>query len=223
MLTRTSILLGASAMLAHADLLLEQQSSDSNHTHTAILKLHGDKMRLDQPADALCVIVDLNTRDSLTLLTTNKTFLRRFGSEIRWEMAEEKKHSGGTNQMDWPPAQAVDTGKSEAVNGRETEIYSWSGAHGLIQTLWVDRNFPDFGAIKTELAKIDRFNDTGPHRNAQPALCLLPGMAVKTVTVFEGRAVTNTLVLAKPQPVDAALFELPADYSPWKRPAKNQP
>ena len=80
-----------SGFAMRADLVLEQQASDTNRTRTAILKLHGDKMRLDQPDDAMSIIVDLKTRDSLTLLTTNKIFLRKFGSEIRWEMEQEKK------------------------------------------------------------------------------------------------------------------------------------
>ena len=211
------------AIAARADLIMEQQAGDTNRIHAAILKLHGDKMRLDQPDDAMSVIVDLNTRDSYTLLITNKTFLRRFGSDIRWEMQEEKKYSGGTNDLDWPPAPAVDTRKSETVNGRDAEIYTWSGAHGLTETLWVDKNFPNYDAIRNELARLDRFNDTGPHPNAQPDLSRIPGIVIKTVSALNGRTATNTLVSVKLEPVDAALFELPADYSPWKRPAnKNQ-
>src|ERR1035441_1081087 len=61
-----------------ADLILEQRTSDSNRTSVAVLKLHGDKMRLDQPENGISVIIDLKTRDSLTLLTTNKTYLNKF-------------------------------------------------------------------------------------------------------------------------------------------------
>lgn len=211
----------SSAIALRADLVLEQLASDTNYTHTITIKLHGDKMRLDQPDEALSVIVDLDTRDSYTLITTNKTFLRRFGSDIRWEMSEEKKYSQGTNDMDRPPAAAVDTGKSERVNDRDTEVYTWSGAHGLTETLWVARNFPNYAAIKIELAKLDRFNDSGPHPNAQPELSRLPGMVIKTESTFEGRKVTTSLVSVRLEPVDPSLFELPAGYSLWK-PAKKK-
>ncbi len=203
-------------MTARADLVLEQQSSESNSVHTAVLKLHDDKMRLDQPQDAMSVIVNLKTRDSYTLLITNRTYLWRFGSEIRWEMSEEKKYSHGTNDMDWPPAPAVDTGKTETLNGRQTQIFTWSGAHGAKETLWVDPAFPNYAAIREELAKLDRFNETGPHRNAQPLLSPLPGMVIKSVSVFNGRSATNLLVSVKVEPVDAALFEVPTNYSKWK-------
>ena len=206
-----------------ADLILEQQSGDMNQTNVATLKLHGDKMRMDQPDKAMSVIVDLKTRDSFTLLTTNKTYLLKFGSEVRWEMEEEMKHTHGTNEMDAPPARPVDTGKSELVDGRAAEMYTWSGAHGLTETLWVATNFPNYDAIRGELFKLDRFNDSGPHRNAQPELSRLPGMVLKSESVLKGRKLTTTLVSVKVEPVDPALFELPKDYSPWKRAEDKKP
>jgi len=207
-----------STAVLHADLILEQQSSDTNGTRVATLKLHGGKMRLDQGENALSVIVDLKSRDSFTLLTTNKTYLNKFGSEVRWEMDEEKKHTHGTNDMDFPPARPVDTGKSETVDGRGAEIFTWSGARGLTETLCVATNFPNYNAIRTELVKLDRFNDAGPHRNGQPELSPLPGMVVKSQSLLRGHQQTTTLMSVKVEPVDASLFELPKDYSPWKRP-----
>jgi hypothetical protein len=210
-----------SAAALRADLVLEQQSSDTNRTSVVILKLHADKMRLDQSDDHLSVIVDLRTRDSVTLLTTNKTYLQRYGADIKWKVELEKKNTGGTNEMDAMPAPAINTGKSETVNGYDTEIYTWSGAHGLTETLWVAKNFPNFEAIRAELAKLDSFNDSGPHRNAQQKLSALPGMVLKSESVFDGHKVTTTLVSVKVEPVKALLFELPVDYSPWNAPNKN--
>jgi len=223
-----SVLLGLllallfSTAAVRADLILEQQSGETNHFHLDSLKLHGDKMRLDQPDNSLSVIVDLKTRDSITLITTNKTYLRKFGSEVRWEMEEDLKYTHGTNEMDAPPARPVATGKSELVSGQAAEIYTWSGAHGLKETLWVATNFPNYDLIQAELAKVDHFNDTGPHRNAQPELSLLPGMVLKRSSTRKGHTMTTTLVSVKVGPVDAALFELPKDYSPWK-PAEKKP
>lgn len=218
---RIAILLALwfSTAALRADLILEQQTGDTNRTHVAILKLHGEKMRLDQPDNGISVIIDLKTRDSITLLTSNRTYLRKFGSEVRWEMEEERKLTHDTNQLDAPPALPVDTGKSEIVKDRPTEIYTWAGANGETETLWVATNFPNYGAIRVELAKLDRFDAAGPHRNAQPELSRLPGMVIKSERAIKGRTAITTLVSVKVQPVDASLFELPADYSPWKRPA----
>lgn len=217
-----SVLLFSAAAL-HADLVLEQQTSDTNRTQRVIIKLHDEKMRLDQSDDGLSVIVDLRTRDSTTLLTTNKMYLQRYGADINWKVELEKKNTGGTNEMDAMPAPAVDTGKSETVDGYNAEIYTWSGAHGRTETLWVAKNFPNYETIRAELNKLDKFNDSGPHRNAQPQLSALPGMVLKSENVFEGRKATTTLVSVKVEPVNAELFKLPDDYSPWKAPNKKDP
>jgi hypothetical protein len=212
-----------SAISLRADLILEQQSSDTNRTRVTILKLHGDKLRMDQPEDNFSVIIDLSTRDSYTLLTTNKTYLKRLGSQVRRMMQEERTATGGTNEVDARPALAVDTGRAETVNGSNTEIYTWSGAHGLTETLWVAREFPNYDAIRPELLKLDQFNESGPHRNAQPALSLLPGMVIKSESAIKGHKTTTTLVSVKVEPVDPSLFDLPADYKPYKPPEKKAP
>jgi hypothetical protein len=213
--------LAASLVAARADLVMEQRSSSANNTNHITLKVHDEKMCMDERDSdgyVFSVIIDLNTRDSITLFPQGKMFLKRSGTEIRRQMEAEAKASHGTNEMDHPPAPAVDTGKNEKVNGYDTEIYKWSGADGLTETLWVATNFPGYESIQPELAKLDRFDASGPHKNEQPQASLLPGMIVKAQSVIKGRTATITLISAKAEPVDASLFELPADYSPWKPP-----
>jgi hypothetical protein len=213
------------ATVVRADLVMEQESGDTNATYHVTVKLHGDKMRMDQREDkgrAFSVVVDLNTRDSITLIPDEKMFLKRSGAESRQQMEAERAASHGTNDMDNPPVPPVDTGMTAKVDGYDTEIYKWSGAGGLTETLWVATNFPGYSAIRTDLARIDRFNASGSHRNAQPELGLLPGMVVKTEKTANRRKAIITLVSAKVEPVDASLFELPSDYSPWKPPALPQ-
>ena len=211
----------ASLLAARADLVLEQQSSDTNATYDITLKLHADKMRMDQQdtkSNAFSVIIDLNTRDSITLMPSEKMFMKRSGVESQQQTEAEKVVAHGTNDMDKTPATPMNTGKTEKVDGYETEIYTWSGARGLTETLWVATNFPDYNAIRTDLAKIDRFNASGSHKNGQPEMSRLPGMVVKTQRKMKGQTAIITLLSAKAEPVDASLFELPADYSPWKSP-----
>ncbi len=206
---------------ARADLVMEQQSTTKTATDHITLKVHGDKMRMDdRDSDGyvFSVIIDLNTRDSITLFPQGKTFLKRSGVEIQQQMEAERKTPHGTNEMSNTPASAVDTGTTAKVGGYDAEIYTWSGPNGLTETLWVATNFPDYESIRTELAKLDRFNASGPHKDAQPKLSLLPGMVLKAEKAAGNRKVTTTLISARVEPVDAALFELPADYSPWKPP-----
>jgi hypothetical protein len=211
----------APLVAARADLVMEQQSGSATATDRIALKVHGDMMRMDQrdkDGYVFSVIIDLNTRDSLTLFPQGKSFLKRSGAEIREQMDAERKSPHGTNEMSDTPGRAVDTGTTAKVGGYDTEIYTWSGPNGLIETLWVATNFPDYESIRPELAKLDQFDASGPHKDAQPKLSLLPGMVLKAEKAAGGRKVTTTLISARVEPVDAALFELPADYSPWKPP-----
>jgi hypothetical protein len=210
---------------ARADLVMEQESGGTNITDHVTVKLHGDKMRMDQRTDkgrGFSVIVDLTTRDSITLMPNEKMFLKRSGAESRQQMEAERTAAHGTNDMDNPPAPPVNTGLTAKVDGYDTEIYKWSGTGGVTETLWVATNFPDYSTIQADLARIDRFNASGAHRNAQPELGLLPGMVVKTEKTANGRKVTISLVSAKVEPVATSLFELPSDYSEWKPTAPPQ-
>jgi hypothetical protein len=203
---------------AWADLVMEQKSGDTNRTYHATLILHGDKMRMDERINnrpGFSVIVDLNTRDSLTLMPVEKKFMKLSGEEVRQQMEAERKASGGTNELNRAPAPAVDSGKPEKFGGYNTEIYTWSGANGLTETLWVAKDFPDYAVIRPELAKLDKFNTSGPHPNAQPELSGLPGMVMKTEKAIKGQKIIATLVSANANAVDPALFEMPAGYTPW--------
>jgi hypothetical protein len=216
----TSILLAlfATTAVLRADLTLEQKAGDTNRTINVITMVHGTMMRMQQPGSDLVVIASLATHDSFTLLT-NKTYMKRWGSDVKWELQEELKNTHGTNEMDAPPHPAVDTGKSETVNGYNAEIYAWSGAYGIKETLWVAKDYPNYRAIRIELLKMDMFNDTGQHRNAQPRLSALPGMVVKSEAEMRGKGETTTLVSAKLEPLDDSLFKVPDGYTLWKRPA----
>ena len=208
---------------ARADLMLVQAADDTNIIFKATLRLHGNWMRLDQQENtngSYGVIINLDTRDSLTLLPKEKKFLKRAGADILKDLALDKKLFGSTNENFQLPAPAWATGKAEPVNGYDTEVYVWQGAHGLKETLWVAKHFPDYESIRPELAKLDRFNDTGPHRNAQPALSPLPGMVVKSEVTINGQKKTTVLVSATVAPLDASLFALPEDYTLWQSPAK---
>jgi hypothetical protein len=218
-----TVLLAAAA--ARADLEIVQMASDTNAPFPATMRLRGDKLRLDQQQNTnggFVVIIDLNTRDSFTLLPREKKFLKRSGAEILKNLALDKKlFGGGTNELYLPPALAQATGRIEPVGDYAAEIYSWSGAGGTTQTLWVAKNFPDYEKIRAELVKLDRFNETGPHPGAQPELSPLPGMVVQSELPVGDRKIKVRLVSAKTAPLDAELFAVPADYSPWVPPRQN--
>ncbi len=218
-LTAALFTLFFSTAALRADLVLQQQTTETtgaetNAVETVVIKVHGHQMRLDEPKQYFSVIIDLDTRDSITLFTNIKRYLKRSGADIQQELAAEKL-AHGTNDTFAPATPPVDTGRSRTVAGYQTEIYTWTGAQGLTEALWVATNFPNYEIIRPELVKLDRFNAAGPHPNAQPELSRLPGMVVKNLANSRGHERTTTLVSARLEPVDPSVFELPADYSPW--------
>jgi len=216
-----SLLLILPALVVRADLILEQQYADTNGQmigHTVLL-LRGEKMRLDQRegTNSLSVIINLETRDSWTLMPETKSYIKRSGADVEKLMANRKSN----DEMNWQSALPEPTGVREKVGDYETEIYHWRGAKGQTEKLWVATNFVAYAAIREDLAKLDRFNDTGPHRNGQPQLSRLPGMVIKTEIVVHKVTTVVTLVSAKEEPLDEGMFELPGDYIPWKPPVTN--
>ena len=198
-----------------------EKSGDTNFIYYTTTKIHGSKMRMDQVDNKnvnFSVIVDLETHDAITLMHRNKTYLKRSGEQARQEMEAERKASGGTNLMDQPPAKPVDTRKSESVAGYQSEIYTWSGPNHLTKTLWVAKDFPGYEQLKVELAKRDKFYDTGAHRAAQPEVGRLPGMVVMTLNELGDKKMIVTLVSAKAVTVEPSEFEIPAEYSVWQPP-----
>lgn len=213
----------SSLVFGRADLTINQKIVGHERPHRITTWLHDDKMRTELRDDAYSVIIDLKTWDSITLMTGQKKFAKHTGAEIRQQNEFLKNAAGPLDKdMNNTPARPMATGKTEKVDGYETEIYTWSGARGLIQTLWVAKEYPNYTAIKAELAKIDRYNIAGPHKNSQPELSLLPGMVIKTENNLNGQKGTIMLVSANVEPVDASVFEVPAGYSAWQSPMGNK-
>ena len=205
-----------SAVALRADLVIEQQFANTNGNSHASLKVRGDKMRMDQwdaHSNVFSVIIDMETRDSYTLMPRTKSYRKRSGADIRQLIQSRDRN----DEIIQPPARAVDTGRSEKVGDHDAKIFTWSGAEGRIETMWVATNFPNFEIIRKDLARIDEFDATGPHPNAQPALSLLPGMVIKSELTAKGKSFgVVSLLSVREEPLDASLFELPRDYVPWK-------
>jgi hypothetical protein len=155
----------------------------------------------------------LKTGDELTLMPEKTIVIRSSAAEVK-EMGEKMKgRSGDTNSA---PIKLVDTGKSEKVDGYDTDIYRWS-CNDMIETGWVAKDFPNYEKIKVELAKIEQSSSFLSRKDVELEVSVLPGMVVKKYIVgSNGRTVTITLVSAKIEPVDSSVFEVPSGYTDWK-------
>ena len=219
---RTLILLGLafSLVAARADLVLQQNIESTMINGIVTTQIKGDKVRVDMPATpqgAMSTIMDLSSGDSVTLLHQRKTAMKVPGTEIK-QMVENMKAaraSAGTNAT---LPKFHDTGKAEKVGNYDTEIYTWSSPDGANQTVWVARNFPNYAHIKVQMDTLNNSPVAQLSKGTVPEISTLPGMVIKTQMEMNGQKVTSTLVSAKENPVDAAIFQTPKDYQAMAQP-----
>jgi len=203
---------------ARADLVIQNQSILSNETNIFTTKIHGDKIRDDSDDDSgISFIKNANTGDMTILWNKKKTFINRPGAKAIEQIKKMNKQSGDAKRK------LLDTGKSEKVDGYDTEIYSLSDNNGMTVTYWVAKDYPNYQRLKTYLAKYDEANFAGIGNNSPIEISKLPGMLVKAQSVTKDFTHTRTLISIKEEPVDESIFEIPKDYREMDTTEDTQP
>ena len=110
------------------------------------IKIHGNKVRQDVAglgSGDMSVIKDAATGDSIVLMPRQKLFTKP-GAKAK-----------DIQSLDAALSKPVDTGNAASVGGYNAEIYAWaadrklwSDTNGMIETLWVAKDFPDYDAIR---------------------------------------------------------------------------
>jgi hypothetical protein len=189
------------AIGARADLVIQQQITAPNYTGVTTMMVKGTRVRLDLYAGepkALSTIVDLSTGETITLLHTQKMYLKT--------QTKPAKPAGTASKAPVPRA----AGKTQKVGNYDTEVYNWSNDRGIAGTAWVAKNYPDFARIKVDLATLDR--TAGAENDTSPEVGLLPGMVVRSQVSGGGQTLTLALISARETPLDASSFGIPRDY-----------
>src|ERR1039457_3247444 len=108
---------------ARADLVMQQQIVTPTYNGVATMKVNGPLIRLDlyagQPR-AISTIADLKTGDIITLMHSQKMFVKTSGARMR----QTKPAGNGAAATAKPPVPRA-TGKTEKAGGYNTEIYTW--------------------------------------------------------------------------------------------------
>ena len=212
-----SLALVCTAAGARADLVIQQQITVTTNNSVATIKVKGAKVRLDlyvgQP-QAISLITDLKTGDTITLMHNQKMFVKTSGAATK----QTKPASNGvtTNTASKPPVPRA-TGQTQKVGSYDTDLYKWSNSRGITGTAWVAKNFPDYARIQADLAVLDK-SPGGADNDMNPALSQLPGMMVRSQVTGSGQTITVALISAKEEPVDASSFQAPANYKELPRP-----
>ncbi len=205
----------AATAVARADLVLQQQITAANYNGVTTMKIKGAKVRMDLNAgqpQAMSIITDLNTGEVITLLHSQKLYLKTPG-----DPTIHTRTTGKASQAPVPRA----TGKTQKVGDYDTELYTWSNARGINGTAWVARHFPDYDRIQADLAVLDK--SAGADNDTTPELSALSGMLVRSQVTGGGQTMTLALISAKETPLDAAQFGVPRDYKEVPKPKPLKP
>jgi hypothetical protein len=187
--------------IAHADLNVEIGFTMPNATNLwigVVDRIKGNQCREDE------IGMYANTKSHILNLDSGEGFKLMPNKKIAVKISFDK--SILTNEI---AIDAIkDTGKSEVVDGHDTEVYTYTSSKGNC-TLWIANDFPNFEIIKQDLVKRDRLREMT--QVGLFNLSTLPGMLLKChvdniLTNAQFRVVINE------EPIDESIFEMPKDY-----------
>jgi len=204
-----SICLAVGAPALRADLIVKQKVENSGQTQEVTLKLKDTRCRVEA-TDQTSAIIDSATGATTILLHPQKAYMKITGDQLRAQ-AEALKNllasqGGNAAQTEFKP-----TGKTETINGYETEEYTAS-VNGIQTTVAVAKNFPNYREIVKALFNVQ----SGPGMEAFRSLSIppekYPGMPIRTVVEVLGQRITTTVDSIQETNLADSDFAIPADY-----------
>ncbi len=203
-----------SAMVLRADLVIVQKVDGAGQSGEQTIKIKGDKARTDL-AQTVSMITDGATGEIVTLMHTPKTYLKVSPERTKAMMDQLQALRSSAE-----PAKLQPTGKKEKVGEYECEIFTVNlGA--LSATYWIASDFPNYQAVLAQLEKLQAGSISAMGKGLMPELKDFPGMMLKTEMDLSGKKVVTTVLSAKEENVDPAIFKIPANYKEVSSPALN--
>jgi hypothetical protein len=207
-----SLFLSATGL--RADLVIVQKVDGSGQSGEQTIKIKGDKARTDL-AQAMSMITDGATGESITLMHQPKTYLKLSPDRTKAMMDQLQALRTSTE-----PAKLQPTGKKEKVGEYECEIFT-ANLGALTATYWIAKDFPNYPAVLAQLEKLQAGSISAMGKGLMPELKDFPGMMMKTEIDLGGKKIVTTVLSAKEENVDPAIFKIPANYKEVSSPALN--
>lgn len=183
---------------ARADLTLVQKSDAAGAKNPMVMKVKGTKIRIDSGSDQTNLI-DTATGEMTVLIHPTKQMTK--ANYKAGPMAAEIAKSVAAASLHRP----LSTGKTEKVGAYDCEIHEWDFGGGIKSKLWVAKNFPNYEAIKPDLATLSALGGAN-------VLTDINGMVVKNHIDLGGATATTTLEDVKTTPLLDSDFLVPAGY-----------
>ena len=199
---------------ARADLVVVQKAEGSGQSGEQVIKIKGDKARTDL-AQQVSLITEAKTGDITTLMHTQKSFMKMPAAQTNAMLEQLRKARGNEG-----PAKLQPTGRKEKVGQFDCDLYT-TNLGGMMFTYWITKDVPNYANVAQQMTTLQGGSLGEMAKGLMPDPKEFPGIAVKTEMNMQGQKVTTTVLSIKEEPVDAAIFTIPADYKEMTSPALN--
>jgi hypothetical protein len=199
-------LLLLTALQARADLTIIENIDSAGQGQDLTMNIKGDKARVDMGSGQMSIIIDASTGDMISLIHSQKMFMKISGDKAKALMAQIKKKDDNAEVP-----KIVDTGKTEKVGDYSTEVYT-ANTDDMKCTFWVTKGIPNLAAVQAQLKKMQALQDK-LGQGKGPDISKIDGVPVKTQVVKNGVTTTVSLIAIKQEPVDDAYLMPPPDYT----------
>lgn len=187
--------------VAHADLILVQETSVGEVKSRTTMSIKGGLMRTDNGTET-SVIINPTTGDMTTLMHEQKMVMTMNTKSLA------PATPTGAKPIEITPPKITNTGKKEKIDGYECEIYT-SESMGTVVKMWMTKDYPNLDKLKKQLDPVINMG-----AKDAPKAQEIPGMMIKSENEQTGLKFTTRLVSLEEKAVSDALFKVPADYKP---------
>ena len=199
---------------ARADLTIVQRVDGVGQNGDIIVKIKGDKERIDSPSQPTRII-DGKTGEMTDLMNDQKSFVKISAAQIKaaaqsMNLNADKKSTA---------SKLAPTGKKETIGGYETEEYSYATPQ-FKASFWIADKYPGAADILKQM-QAPIAGAWKPSNMGMPDYTDFKGLPIKTVITVGPNEVVTTIVSIKQDPVNASEFEIPRDFQELKRPIQS--
>ena len=195
----------ACAAGARADIVVVQRVDGGGQSGEQTVRVKDGKARCDV-GGAVSVLVDRSTGETTTLSHAERGFLTLTPETNRAMIEKMKKVRGSADA-----SPLVATGKKEKVGDYQCDVFT-ADVGAVKLTYWLAKDYPNFQTYLTQLDILESAPTAAPAGGLAPRTKDLPGMPLKMQMEMSGQKVTITLLSAKEENVDPAIFKIPAGY-----------
>jgi Domain of unknown function (DUF4412) len=195
----------ASRTLAGADVVVTQHIEGGGQSGDQKIRVKDGRARADI-GTAVSVIFDRQTGETTTLAHAQRGYLV-LTPEAGRAMLEKMQEARGSQEA----PKLVATGKKEKVGEYQCEIFTVD-VGTLKLTYWLSKEYPEYQKFLDALDVVEGAPLASASAGVAPRTRELPGMPMKIMMERSGQKVTVTLLSAKEESVDPAIFKIPAGY-----------